>query len=182
MSRLRPISSDEGLSPEEKVIFDGIASTRGRVGGPFSMLMHSPQVALHAGNLGAYLRFESLLPDAERELLTMAAAREADCGYEWASHHRLAIAAGVPESTLDVIANRGDLDGIEERFAELVRVARELGRDHGLSDESFEAIHARYGDQGALEIVALVGYYTMLAYVINAMEVPVAEGAPVLPA
>jgi 4-carboxymuconolactone decarboxylase len=182
MTRLPAITSRDGLSPEAQEVFDGIAASRGRVGGPFSMLMHSPQVALHAGNLGHYLRFESLLPDADREFLTMAAAREADCGYEWASHHRLALQEGVPEATLDAIANRTDLDGVDEPYALLARVAREITRDHRLTDAAFAATQERYGDQGVLEVVALVGYYSMLAAVLNAMEVPVAEGAPALPA
>ncbi len=182
MTRLNPITSRDGLPPETQEVFDGIASSRGRVGGPFSMLLHSPQVALHAGNLGHYLRFESLLPAPDRELLTLAAAREADCGYEWASHYQLAVDAGVPESTLEVVATGGDLAGLEEGHALLVRIARELMNDHRVSEYAFVAAQQRYGDQGVLEVMALVGYYSMLAAVLNAMEVPVAEGAPQLPA
>lgn len=182
MTRIPAITSREGLSPEAQSAFDGIASSRGRVSGPFSMLLHSPEIARNAGALGHYLRFESTLPDADRELATLAAGREADCGFEWASHYHLAVEAGVPESTLEVVANRGELDGLDEGHALIIRFVRELVRTNRVSDDTFQAAHARYGDQGVLEFATLIGYYGMLAAVLNTMEVPVPEGAATLPA
>ncbi len=37
------------------------------------------------------------------------------------------------------------------------------------------------GRQGLVELVGLVGYYTLVAMTLNAFEVPAPEGAPRLP-
>ena len=62
--------------------YDAITSGRGKVSGPFSVLLNSPEVAGRAAHLGSYLRFESCLEPAIRELTVLTAAREHDCHYE----------------------------------------------------------------------------------------------------
>ena len=64
MSRV-PLIEQRGDVPEEAAHhFDSIASSRGRISGPFAVLLNSPEVACTAAHLGAYVGFESTLdPD-----------------------------------------------------------------------------------------------------------------------
>ena len=52
------------------------ASTGG--GGPYSMLMHSPEMAQHFAATEDYFRNHSLLADADREIIILTAAREVE--------------------------------------------------------------------------------------------------------
>ena len=50
-----------------------------------------------------------------------------------------------------------------------------------LADATFARAEATLGRQGLVELVGLVGYYTLVAMTLNAFEVPAPEGAPRLP-
>jgi 4-carboxymuconolactone decarboxylase len=180
--RLPEITSAEGLPPEAQAAFDSIVATRRRVGGPFAQLMHAPEVAQRLAHLGAYLRFESVLPEDHRELAIITAAREADCAYEWAAHVRLAREVGVREDAIGIIAGAGALDGLTEEEALIANYGHQLLSGHALEDATFEAALARYGEQGVMELTTLFGYYTMVASVLNAMDVRPPADADQLPA
>jgi 4-carboxymuconolactone decarboxylase len=181
MARIPQITSKSDVRPEHGAIFDAIAESRGRVGGPFSVLLNSPEVAGRTAHLGSYIRFESTLSAADRELAIITTSREFDCGYEWAAHARLAAEAGVRQEAIDLIAGGGALDALTEGEALIVRYGRELFRDHRVSEDTFDAAKARYGEQGVTELTATMGYYAMLACALNAFEVAPPSGAPELP-
>ncbi len=182
MPRLPEITSAEGLSPEALAAFDAIVATRRQVGGPFAQLMHAPEVAQRLAHLGAYLRFESVLPEDHREIAIITAAREADCRYEWAAHVRLAREQNVREEAIEIIAVGGPLDGLTDEEALIVRYGRELLSDHRVDDATFAAALDRYGEQGVMELTTLLGYYTMVASVLNGMAVEPPADAHQLPA
>jgi len=66
MFRVPRITERSQVADEHGEIFDSITSSRGRVSGPFSVLLNSPETAGRAAHLGAYLRFDSTLPDDQR--------------------------------------------------------------------------------------------------------------------
>ena len=181
MARIPQISGKDEVAEEYHHIVDSISSSRGRISGPFSVLLHSPEVAGRAAHLGAYIRFESTLPGDLREVAINTAAREFDCGYEWAAHARLAKEAGVSDEAIDAIANRGELDALSEDEALVIQYGRELFRDHRISDATYKAAEARFGVQGVVELTATMGYYGMLACALNAFEVEPPADAPKLP-
>ena len=181
MARITQVTTKEQVPPDKHGIFDAIAASRGRVSCPFSVLLNSPEIAGRAAHLGAYIRFESTLAPAERELAIITTSREFDCGYEWSAHATLAKEAGVRDVAIDVVANKGDLARLTADEALIVSYGRELFRDHRVSDETFSAAKQRFGDQGITELTATMGYYGMLACALNAFEVEPPPGTPRLP-
>jgi 4-carboxymuconolactone decarboxylase len=95
------------------------------------------------------------------------AAVERDCGFEWDSHSPIALAAGVSEVTLEAIRTGGAVDGDD---AMLVDFTRELCREGRVGDSNFARVRDRLGEEGAVELSAIIGYYTMLAVFMNAVE------------
>ena len=85
MSRL-PAAKREDLTPEHQQIWDHIHAVRSGGGGPYSMLMHSPAMAQHFAATEDYFRTQSLLPDTDREIIILTAAREVDARYAWLRH------------------------------------------------------------------------------------------------
>ena len=159
-------------------IYDEIAGSRGSVRGPFSVLLHSPEVARRVAHLGSYIRFESTLSSAEQELAIITTAREFDCDYEWAAHTILARQAEVSEEAIETVANRGPLDSLTEDEAMIILYSRELLRQHRVSDKTFRAAKARFGEQGITDLTATIGYYGMLACVLNTFELDLAPNSP----
>ena len=181
MVRIRQITKQQDVAPEHRDIFDSIAASRGRVGGSFSVLLNSPEVAGRAAHLGAYLRFESTLSDADKELPIITAAREFDCEYEWEAYEVLARKAGVRDEAISIVANKGDIAELNESETLIVSYGREILVDHRVSKATYDAATAKYDEQGVTELTAMFGYYGMLACALNAFEVEPLPDMPKLP-
>ena len=96
MPRVRMIEEREDTSPSQVEAFDHIAASRGgRMIRPFAAMIHRPQIARAAADLGAVIRFESTLSDHDREVVICTTAIERDCPFEWESHTPIALKAGV---------------------------------------------------------------------------------------
>ena len=165
MTRIPEITLKEELPEDQQRIFDEIFASRGKMVGPFTFLLHSPEVARRVAHLGAYLRFETILSPVERELAICTAAREHGCDREWRGHSKLAREAGAREEALGVIDEKGALDRLTSMEALIIGFARELAHECRVSDATFEAAKARYGNKGVVELSTLIGYYTMLAVI-----------------
>ena len=181
MARVPQIQRRGDVAADAAHHFDSIVGSRGRVSGPFSVLLNSPEIAGRAAHLGAYIRFESTLSDADRELAIITAAREFDCHYEWSAHVVLARDAGVSDDAIEAVANRADLENLDASDALVIAYGREMFRDKRVSDATFDAAQSRFGDQGVTELTATMGYYGMLACALNAFEVLPARDAEWLP-
>src|SRR5467141_4876747 len=103
MARLPPITSKDQVPAEHGAIFDSIAASRGAVQGPFTMFLHSPELAGRLAHLGAFVRFEGSLDMRARVLAAMTAAREFEAVYVWGAQTGSARRLGVPESTITAI-------------------------------------------------------------------------------
>lgn len=182
--RIEPVADREPLDAAGKQAWDAVAERRGgRVGGPFGVLMHSPAAAERVARVGDHVRFDLDMVPAERELAIIAVAREFDVDVEWAGHTRIAIEAGLPEATVDVVANRGDASGLTPNEAQIITYVREiLGPKRRVSEATFKALQSRLGDRTMVDLSVLVGYYSMLACSLNTFEVPAGAGARPLPA
>ena len=180
MARIKQITSKNEVSDQHHEIFDSIASSRGRISGPFSVLLHSPEVAGRAAHLGAYIRFESLLEDDEREVAIITAAREMNCNYEWAAHVPIAMEAGVTQEVVNVINKRTSTNKVAPNYSLVIQYARQLINDKKVDQETFDQAISKYGEQGVTELTAAIGYYGMLACALNVFEVTPDSGKPTL--
>jgi len=169
MPRVRMIEEREDTSPSQVEVFDHIAASRGgRMIRPFAAMMHRPQIARAAADLGAVIRFESTLSDHDREVVICTTAIERDCGFEWESHTPIARSAGVSEATLKAIESGQSVEDGED--AVLVDFTRELCLAGKVTDAVFERAWARLDEEGTVELAAIIGYYTMLALFMNACD------------
>jgi 4-carboxymuconolactone decarboxylase len=167
MARVRLIEAREQASPSQLEAFDHIAASRGSVLAPFAVMLHRPEIARAAADLGAVIRFESRLSDREREVAIATTAMERRCEFEWTAHRELALAAGVPDSTLDAIGEGSEVDAPD---GDVVRFVRELCRTERVEQASFDLVVAAQGEEGAVELACIVGYYSMIATVLGACE------------
>lgn len=181
MARITQITDRSQVDAAHQGVFDSIAESRGRVSGPFSVLLNSPEVAGRAAHLGAYIRFESALTAQQRELAIITAAREFDCAFEWAAHAPLAQDAGVRDAAVQAVADGAPLSELTDDEALIVGYGRELLREKRVSEPTFNAAKAAFGDKGITELTATFGYYGMLACALNAFEVQPPTDAPQLP-
>ena len=181
MARVPLITTKDELPAEHHAAFDLITQSRGRVAGPFGVLLHSPEAAKRIAHLGAYIRFESALSGEQRELAILATARAMDCRYEWAAHVPLARKAGVRSEAIAAIRVKRAPAGLTPAETEIVQFVTALLRAHRVDDGTYRTLHARFGARALVELTATAGYYAMIASALNAFDVQPEPGADLLP-
>jgi 4-carboxymuconolactone decarboxylase len=154
-----------------------LINDQGALTGPFNAFVHAPDVGRHLTSLGRVLRFETSIERrlSEVAIITVGARWKAE--FEWWAHARMAREHGVPEAVVDAIG-RGDdppFGAGDERT--IYVAARELTETGRLSPDAYRAVHELLGDSGAVEFVALCGYYSLVSFLLNAFDVPLPPGA-----
>ena len=176
MSRI-PAVNRESLSPESQVIWDRITAHRSGAGGPYSVFMHAPVLADRVGAVEDYFRFTSSLPTVEKELVILAVAREMGAHYPWTRHERRAREANMRPDLLETLRANGPLDKLMPRERLLVEIVRSLLRTRTLSEELFSRARGELSHEQLVETIALIGHYTTVGYMVNALDVKAPEGS-----
>ena len=179
MARLTSITKKDQVAAKDQPVFDSIVASRGAVQGPFTMFLHSPELAGRLAHLGAYVRFEGSLDMRVRVLAAMTVARELEAVYVWGAQTGGARKLNVPESTITAIRENHSR-GIPAEDAQIVDFTRQLMRKHRIDDATAKALIGRFGTDGFIQLTGAIGYYSMLAMTVNACELEAAPGAEVL--
>jgi 4-carboxymuconolactone decarboxylase len=183
VSRLGPLQR-ENVDETGQKLWDFLVRHRGSevlgsdggLIGPFNPWMYSPKVAERLVAVGTALRFNSSLDGGLVELATITIAARWRSEVEWWAHTRHARGHGISEEVIAGIGD-GETPVFDDPKAELVyRAAVELSRSARLSDELFAAAHTVFGPQGLVELVALCGYYTLVAFTLEAFQVNLPDG------
>ena len=168
MARVRLIEERDQASASQMEVFDHIVSSRGRMLRPFAVMLHRPEIARATADLGAVIRYASTLSGHDRELVIVTTAVERDSAFELEAHRPLAAEAGVAPETITAVADGGDV--ADARDAAIVAYVRSLTRTGKADHSTFHGAHELFGDEGVVELTAIVGYYTMLAMAMNAVD------------
>jgi 4-carboxymuconolactone decarboxylase len=175
--RFAPLTSDN-MTPSQRKVADTIqAGPRGAgLQGPFNALLRSPALCDEVQRVGAYIRFGSSIPKPLNELAICMVGRKWKAQFEFWAHRRFAIEAGLSPAILDAIAEGRRPDGMSADEAAVHDFAAALLDTGHVSDEAFEHIKSRFGDQGVIDLTGAVGYYCLMSMVLNVDRVPVPKG------
>ena len=176
MSRYREITPAE-MTPAQRRVHDQIvAGRRGRFGGPFQLLIRAPEICGHA--------VTARRASALGHLAARSPLRAGD------HHHRALLAGAIRmvraraagrEGRRPARGGRGDPPRRNPEFratdeALVHRVCTELFHTQRLSDASFAEAIATLGEAGLVEVIAIIGYYTLIGNTLNVFQVPVPDG------
>ena len=176
MSRL-PELTPETMTEAQRQLAEEIASgPRGGVRGPFPWLLRSPGIAAHVQRLGAYIRYESALPGNLRELAILITARFWRAQYEWYAHKPIALKEGVDEAVVDAIAQHRPPQFSDDAEAAVHEFCTAMLDSHVIPDAIYQTTLDRLGEERLVDLVSLLGYYSLLAMVMATFEIPVPGG------
>jgi len=179
MARLTSITDKSQVAAKDQPIVDAIVASRGALQGPFTMFLHSPELAGRLAHLGAYVRFEGSLDMRVRVLAAMTVARELEAVYVWGAQTGGARRLSVPETTITAIRENHSR-GVPAEDAQIIDFTRQLVRKHRVDEATVKALIGRFGNDGFIQLTGAIGYYSMLAMTVNACELEAAPGAEVL--
>ena len=180
--RMPPIPPAQLTPPQQQAVADFRVARNAELTGPFIPMLRSPEVMTRARALGDYLRYKTRLEPRLSEFVILMAARSWSQHYEWAVHYPIAIKAGVKPEVAQAIAERRRPSGMTAEESTLYDFCDELIRTQAVGDATYARMVSAFGEAGVVDTVGIVGYYTMLAMVLNTTRTPAPEnGAPRLP-
>jgi len=181
MSRLQPKKPDE-LTREQRERYDEVAKVRpprpdGQIGGPFDPWIRSPELSRRAMGLGTFLWERTTLPRRLIELAILVTGRAWRSNVEWVAHARYAREFGVAQETIDEIFAQRRPERAPADELLVYDVSRALHETRDLSPELYAQAVGRFGEQGLVELIGVLGFYTFVSMTLNAFDVqaPVPE-------
>ncbi len=171
MARIPQVTRDD-VPEREKTAYDEFIKSRGSRpnAGPYSLLLHMPEMAQRLEALRTYIRSEESLPQQLQELVMITVAREMDCAFIWHAHAAAARQAGVRGDIVDNIRDKKALTNLAPNEQTVVDFARELLQNRKVSQRTFEAAITHFGQRGMMTLTNLVACYAVLAYNMNTYE------------
>ena len=175
-----PAISDDKLTDRQKELMESIRSgPRGRVSqsGPFGVYMHAPDFGDLTQKLGAHCRYKTGVPPRLSEFAILCTARQWRAQYEWHAHAAIAEKAGVaPETIRDVKAGRAPKKAKKDERA-IYDFVLELFKTKRVSERTYKRVNAVLGDVATVELVGILGYYSLVAMMLDVFNVTLPEGA-----
>lgn len=181
MSRLIK-KSPEQMTPEEREQYERIARgfkplADGTIGGPFDPWIRSPEIAKRALGWGNFLWKRTSIDRRLVEIAIIITGRFWESNVEWVSHSKMALDSGVSQAVINKIfaEQRPEEAPVDELLVYDICIT--LHKTHQLPIYLFKHAVSVLGEQGLVEIIAAIGFYTFVAMTLNAFDVAVSDGS-----
>jgi 4-carboxymuconolactone decarboxylase len=175
--RFKPMTWEQMNDAQKKMTIDTLTGPRRGLGGPFNVLLRSPEMGDLAMKFGEYSRFRPDVPAKLRELAIIVTARHWTAQFEWNAHRAAAAQAGLSADIIAAIANRKRPAGMQPDEEAVYNFATELLETKQVSDATFKNVKDRFGEKGIVDIVGIMGWYQMVSMLLNVDRYPLPAGA-----
>ena len=190
MSRLRGLRPED-LNEAQRDLYDSVAGgdrardasfrlteADGSLVGPFNTLLLSPVVGDAVQSVGTAIRFGCGLSSLVREVAILSVAAHRRSPFEWWAHEPIGRRAGLNDAQIAAL-HAGDTPDFEDNAATAAYAFSQALIAGGRPDDAtFESAREVLGLDGVMELVTLVGYYTLLAQLMETFDVGVPSGEP----
>ena len=185
-----PLTPLTQMTPEQRAVADAIMKgPRAAVGrpaaaagatslsSPFNVWNRRPELADRLQTLGESIRFRSSLPPRLNEFAILITARHWDAQYEWFAHHRLAMAGGLDPAIAEEVRHGRAPANMKPDEQVIYDFTTELHEKHGVSDATYQRAVNAFGEHGVADLIAVTGYYVLVAMTVNVDRTPMPGGA-----
>ena len=174
-----PLPKRENMDEYGKKVMDKFVDPGARLlaglRGPSGIRLYSPKVADMEYEVSQYLRYQSGLSGAVRELAILTTAREMDSPFEWAAHEQQGLKEGLSPSVIDVVRYRKELEGLPETEAVVIQLGRQIFGKNKVDSETFAHALKIFGPKHMVDLVTLMGYYSSVAALLCAFDMQLDE-------
>src|SRR5712675_2094965 len=148
-----------------------LKETRVGLGGPWNVMLRSPEMSEGLLSLYNYFRWKTALPQPLVELAILTTAREWSVQFEWFAHYPIALKAGVSPAILADLRVRKRPENMNPEEAAVHDFTVELCRKHAVSDAAFHKAKTLLGEKNVVDLTSLVGTYISVGALLNVAEV-----------
>ena len=176
MSRV-PELKPADMTPAQREVADALTSgPHGGIRGPHGIWLQVPELAKRARSLSEFIRFQSTLPKRLLELAILTGGRFWKAEYEFYAHAKLGREAGLDDAVIQAIAENKRPRFTDEVDGLVYDLCHELLETRRLKDATFNSAVKALGQQAVIEVIATIGYYSMVSLTLNAFQVPLPAG------
>jgi len=176
--RMPPIPTDKMTDAQKKVAAAIAAGPRGKVEGPYWPIIRSPGLTEVLQNVGAYYRYRCPLERKINEMVALMAARSWSQQFVWDVHILQALNAGLKNDVALALAEGRRPTGMAEDEEIAYDFVTELLATKGASDATYARTVAKFGEEGTIDIIGILGYYSLLGMIMNVARTTLLEGRP----
>ncbi len=175
-NRFAPLTWPEMTPAQQQMTQSVLGGKRGSMQGPYNVLLRSPALGQLAQQFGVHTRFESSLPLMLNELAILMIARFWNSQFVWWAHRKMALDAGLDESLIQAIALGQTPAPLSEPLVSVHAFCDELIQNRQVSDATYAALSQQVGEQGVVDLMAAMSYYTLVSMCLNVDQYPLPEG------
>jgi 4-carboxymuconolactone decarboxylase len=146
--------------------------------GPLAFAAYNPSAAKALFDLHNAAVGEGTLTPHVRELAILVACRETNYSLEWNAHEPAARKAGVDPKVIDLVRGNGQLAGVDDKDAAVIRFGRQMLRDKKMDSATFAKVVELYGRRGAMDLVAVMNTYAVSGFYAIAVDEHMPAGRP----
>jgi 4-carboxymuconolactone decarboxylase len=170
MARIELTPEAERTPEQRAVCEEAVSGLRGRIPAPMIAWLRSPELARRGQRLGELMRYQTTLEPRLSELAILVTARHWSSHYEWAAHKREGLKAGMDPEVVAAIAARRPPALRDEAERAVYEVSSALLATRRLPETVYRRGVAALGERGMVELVGILGYYSLVALTLNAFE------------
>jgi 4-carboxymuconolactone decarboxylase len=174
-----PQPTMEQLSPEQQAVAaEVLKQSSAGLGGPYGMLIKSPELLKRYLLMTDYLRQKTSLPHRLNEMAILLEARIWDAQYEWWAHEPLARKAGLSDAIIADIREGKRPGSMQPDEAIVYDLVTQLLNKRQVPDDIFNQAKQVLGEQQTIDLVAVTGFYVMVSAVVIAGRIGIPNGGP----
>jgi 4-carboxymuconolactone decarboxylase len=176
--RMPSIPAAELTDAQKKAVAEVTAPRGGELPGWMVPLLRSPELMVRTKAVGDYLvRSKTALSGKLTEFTILIVARQWTQQYLWTFHQPAAVRAGLSESVTKALAENRVPEGLAEDEQIVFDFCTELQRNRTVSDSTYARAVAKFGEQGVIDTIGVMGYYSTLAMAYNTSRIALPPGA-----
>lgn len=141
----------------------------------YKVMAHHPDLLRAWAGLRAHLVTDSALAPQELEVVILRAGHRLGSTYEWAQHILRARATGMDDARIASI--KGAVDGMTPGDRMLCVAVDDLFESARLAPATLSALMGTHGKAAVLDLMATVGFYSSLGFMLNTFETPLDDDA-----
>jgi len=177
MARIDMPSPQAMTSAQAAACAEVIQGPRGKVPTPMIGWLRNPELSRRLQKVGELLRFDTSLDPLETELVILVCARHWTSHVEWKAHKALALKAGMDPAIPQAIAAHRPPVLPTQRLKLVHELAGTLLRDGRMGDALYRQGVDCLEERGVMEVIGIVGYYTLVSFTLNTFELGLPESA-----
>lgn len=167
------------MSTEFKPLSDGewpesVAALRKGFAGRlnvYRVMAHHPDLLAAWAPLREHIVRQRAMTDQQSEVVILRTGHNLRAPYEWAHHVSRGRAVGMEDARIAALA--GPLENMADDDRILARAVDELMTEARLLPRTRDALIRAIGAEGMFDLMATVGFYSVLGFIVNSLDVPI---------